>query len=92
MTPEAPPAPPPGDSATPRIRLLGRAGCHLCDVARAVVEIVALETGSDFAEEDVDRDPDLRRRYTDLVPVVLVDGVVHAYWRVDAARLRAALG
>jgi hypothetical protein len=81
----------PQEPAAPRIRLLGRDACHLCDVARQVVEIVALETGNDFVEEDVDRDPELRRRYTDLVPVVLVDGVEHSYWRVDAARLRAAL-
>ena len=74
-----------------RIQLLGRAGCHLCDVARDIVEIVAAETGTDFVEIDVDADPALKARYSDYVPVVLVDGIVHSHWRVDSARLRAAL-
>jgi hypothetical protein len=40
----------------------------------------------------VDADPDLQRRYTDQVPVTFVDGRQHDVWRVDPARLRAALG
>jgi glutaredoxin len=74
-----------------RIQILGRAGCHLCDVARDIVEIVAAETGTDFVEVDVDADPQLKARYSDYVPVLLVDGKEHSHWRVDAARLRAAL-
>lgn len=73
-----------------RIQILGRAGCHLCDVAREIVEIVAAETGADFVEVDVDADPTLKR-YSDYVPVLLVDGKEHSHWRVDSARLRAAL-
>ncbi len=75
-----------------RIQILGRAGCHLCDVARDVVELVAAETGTGFVEVDIDADPWLKARYGDYVPVVLVDGVEHSHWRVDAARLRASLG
>jgi hypothetical protein len=75
-----------------RIQILGRAGCHLCDVARDIVEIVAAETGTGFVEVDIDGDPELKARYSDYVPVLLVDGVEHSHWRVDAARLRAALG
>lgn len=74
-----------------RIEILGRAGCHLCDVARDVVEIVAAETATEFVEIDVDADPALKARYGDYVPVILVDGVEHSHWRVDSARLRAAL-
>jgi hypothetical protein len=40
---------------------------------------------------DVDSDPELQRRYTDQVPVTFVDGAQHDFWRVDPARLRAAL-
>jgi len=35
--------------------------------------------------------PAMHRRYGDLVPVVLVDGAQHDFYRVDADRLRAAL-
>jgi glutaredoxin len=74
-----------------RVRLLGRAGCHLCDDARAVVSEVSAEAGVAWDEVDVDSDGDLADEYGDRVPVVLLDGREHAYWRVDADRLRAAL-
>lgn len=77
---------------TERVVLLTRAGCHLCDDARAVVERVCASRGITFAVRDVDTDHELRRRYTDLVPVVLVDGVEHARYRVDARSLDRALG
>lgn len=78
-------------SDTARITLLGRPGCHLCDDARDVVRRVAADAGVVWQERSVDDDPELRERFTELVPVVLVDGVQHAYWRVDADRLAAAL-
>ena len=79
----------------PRVRLLVRGGCHLCEEARAVVAQVCAETGETYEEVDLDSagqgDPALLRRYTDEVPVTFVDGAQHDYWRVDATRLRAAL-
>ncbi len=40
---------------------------------------------------DVDADPALLERYSDEVPVTLVDGRQHDFWRVDPDRLRSAL-
>jgi Glutaredoxin-like domain (DUF836) len=74
-----------------RVLLLTRVGCHLCDDARAVVQRVCDDLGTAYEERDVDADPDLARRYGDMVPVTLVDGVQHDYWRVDPERLRVAL-
>jgi glutaredoxin len=82
---------PSGESAAARITLIGRDGCHLCDDAREVVRRVADDTGAGWVEVDVDDDPDLLRRYSEQVPVVLLDGAQHDYWRVDETRLRAAL-
>ncbi|WGW10970.1 glutaredoxin family protein [Saxibacter everestensis] len=73
------------------VLLVSRANCHLCDEARPIVQAVARETGHHFAEVDVDQDAQLRSKYSDEVPVVLIDGVQHAFWRVDADRLRKAL-
>lgn len=75
----------------PRVLLYGRPGCHLCDAARDVVAVVCAEVGVAFEERSIDGDAELTRAYGELVPVVLVDGRQHGYWRVDAARLRAAL-
>ena len=40
---------------------------------------------------DVDADAELRAEYGDQVPVILIDGQEHGYWRVEEARFRAAL-
>ncbi len=78
-------------SAEPRIVLLGRPGCHLCDEARAVVEQVAGELGVSWEERSIDDDPALRADYAEQIPVTFVDGRQHDFWRVDERRLRAAL-
>ncbi len=74
-----------------RVTFYTRAGCHLCDVARAIVAQVCDDLGESFDEVDIDTDPALRVRFTDEVPVTFVDGRQHDFWRVDESRLRAAL-
>lgn len=75
----------------PRITLIGKPGCHLCEDARAVVKKVASETGTDWRELSILDHPELAEIYWEQIPVVLVDGKQHTYWRVDEDRLRAAL-
>lgn len=77
---------------TARVRLLTRAGCHLCEIAEQTVAEVCAEFGASWETVDVDTDPELKREYTDHVPVTFVDGRRHDFWRVDPDRLRAALG
>ena len=74
-----------------RVTLYSRPGCHLCDDARAVIAAVCDELGEAYEEVDITTDDDLEDRYRDEIPVTLVDGRQHDFWRVDAARLRAAL-
>jgi glutaredoxin len=80
----------------PRVVLYGRAGCHLCDDARTVVQGVAAEAGATWVEIDVDAAAShdggaLQREYGEQVPVVTVDGVPRGFWRIDPNRLRKAL-
>ncbi len=78
---------------TPRaITFYTRANCHLCDSARYVLErALAGRTDVRIAYIDIDADPDLRRRYNDHVPVILLDGVELARHRLDLRALAAAL-
>ncbi|HEU5332079.1 MAG TPA: glutaredoxin family protein [Actinocrinis sp.] len=76
----------------PRITLIGKPGCHLCDEARAVVARVAQDLGVGWTELDITADQALSEEYGEQIPVTLVDGRRHDFWRVDEARLRAALG
>lgn len=78
------------------IRLLSKPGCHLCDDARAVVETVRSETSergiaTELEELDILQDPGLARRHSEDIPVVLVNGRRVAIWRVDPAKLTAAI-
>jgi hypothetical protein len=75
----------------PRITLIGKPGCHLCDEAREVVVAVAAELGVGWEERSILDDPALQDRYAEQIPVTLVDGRPHDFWRVSAERLRAAL-
>jgi hypothetical protein len=79
------------DQPPVRVTLIGKPGCHLCDVARAVVAEVTAQLGVGFAELSILDDPDLRARYAEQIPVTLVDGQQHDFWRVSPERLRAAL-
>lgn len=76
---------------THRVTLIGKPGCHLCDDARDVIRAVCAETGDTWEERSIEDDPVLYDEHWDRIPVVLVDGRAHDFWRVDAARLRSAL-
>jgi hypothetical protein len=75
----------------PRVVVLTRQGCHSCEVAEADVRRICAELDVEWATADVDADPELRGEYGDRVPVFLVDGVEHGYWKVEEDRLRRAL-
>ncbi len=83
-------------AAGPRVLVIGRTGCHLCDEAEPVVDAVCRELGlgglgQGWAKRSLDDDPGLEARYWADIPVVLVDGREHARYRVDPAALRRAL-
>ena len=70
-----------------RVTLLTRPGCHLCDPAREAVQRVHAATGVPWAEVNVESDPELEREYGGRVPVLLLDGREHGYFRVEEDRL-----
>jgi hypothetical protein len=78
------------------VRLYSRQGCHLCDVARAVIE-AQLTGGSAVLEEiDIEGDDALELEYGIRIPVVEIDGEERFEIEVDPAEfadlLRAATG
>ena len=77
------------------LTLLARAYCHLCDEMLAAAAPLAAAAGATLAVIAVDADPELERRYGDLVPVLLAGdastGTEICHFRLDPARLKAAL-
>ncbi|MEY9962108.1 glutaredoxin [Streptacidiphilus sp. MAP12-16] len=74
------------------ITLIGKPDCHLCEDARAVVARLADELGFSWEERDINQDKELFDEYAEQIPVTLIDGRQHDFWRVDESRLRKALG
>lgn len=72
--------------------LYGRAWCHLCEDMCVALEPLAAAAGASIELIDVDSDPALQARYDELVPVLACDGVELCHYRLDEARVRAALG
>jgi glutaredoxin len=75
-----------------RLQLLTRPGCHLCDVAKEAMDRVAARTGQPWTEVDITEDPHLEDEYGLRIPVVMLDGKEHGYWRVEEERLLRDLG
>ncbi len=68
-------------------QLVTRRRCHLCDEMEVVLEQVLGAHGLDFGKVDVDSDAELRRRFGEVVPVLLRDGRPVAKVRVSARQL-----
>ena len=73
--------------AATRITVVTRPDCHLCEEAKVVLRWI----GEPWAEINVEDVPALEAEYGDRVPVILLDGKEHDYWRVDEQRLRRDL-
>jgi hypothetical protein len=79
------------------LALIGKPDCHLCEVADEIVELVVSELPAEVADDVVIErasildDSALHELWWEKVPVVLIDGELHAHWRLSADRLRAAL-
>ena len=76
------------------LTLIGKPGCHLCEDADAVVASVVQslpELSLAVEELSIEDDKDLFDSYWDQIPVLLINGKVHNYWRIDPERLTQAL-
>ncbi|MBF4562009.1 glutaredoxin family protein [Microbacterium sp. VKM Ac-2870] len=76
------------------LTIISKPDCHLCDVAREIVETVVADLPEDAVEVEefsILDDPLLFEQWWEKIPVVLIDDQLHAHWRLSPERLRAAL-
>ncbi len=80
------------------LTLITRQGCHLCeeasnDLARVIARFTELHPDKQYAVEviDVDSDPELIVRYSEEVPVLLLNGKQISFFRIDIERVLAQL-
>jgi hypothetical protein len=70
------------------VTIISKEGCHLCDEATSVITGVLADFPEVTLEQRVlDEKPEWSLEYADKIPVVLLNGAPHAYWRVKPDRL-----
>lgn len=74
-----------------RVTLITRDGCHLCAEAERDLARLSAELGFELLLLDVDADRARANEYSERVPVILIDGVEHGYWRLEEDRFRTAM-
>ena len=60
-----------------------RRGCHLCEIVKESLVKLQKRGGYNWHEIDVDSDANIRRLYTDEVPVVFINGRKAFKYRMD---------
>jgi glutaredoxin len=75
----------------PSVVIYSRHGCHLCEVAESVVKEVQREHEFDLEIIYIDSNAGLEKEYGEEVPVTLINGKRHDYFRVDRARFIEAV-
>lgn len=81
------------------LTLISKPGCHLCDEARSAIEAtitkfftqVSSEINIEFNEVNMLDHQELIEKYSEEIPVLQINGEIHAYWRIDEERLFATL-
>ena len=68
--------------------LYTRAGCHLCDAAKRLLEKYSESSGLTVTEVDIDRDPAIKAQFDLCVPVVEINGKVRFRGTVNEVLLR----
>ena len=73
------------------VTIYSRKDCHLCEEALSVLQNLKAELKFEINEIFIDGDEDLEKLYGEQVPVTLIDGEHHDYWRVDPVRFKSSL-
>ena len=80
------------------LTLIGKPGCHLCEDAEAAVDRVLgsfllanPSVAVSMIHQNILDDAELATRYSEEIPVLLINGKVHNYWRIDEVRFAQAL-
>jgi glutaredoxin len=66
-----------------QVVVYSRKGCHLCEIVKETLIKLQRRGGFSWSEIDVDSDDELRRQFTDEVPVVFIDGRKAFKYRMD---------
>jgi len=73
------------------VTIYSRLGCHLCDDAKNVLDLMREELNFEIVVINIDEDAELVKLYSDQVPVIHIDGEHHDFYKVDPVRFKSSL-
>jgi len=74
-----------------QVVIYSRVNCHLCQEAENNVREVMVKIPFELEVIHIDGDQELERLYGEEVPVTLINGAKHDYFRVDKKRFSEAI-
>jgi glutaredoxin len=74
-----------------KVTIYSRQNCHLCVVAKEVVESARNEAEFELEILFIDGDAELEKFYGEEVPVTMINGRRHDYFKVDRNRFIEAV-
>ena len=74
----------------PQVILYTKAGCHLCQGARDILDEIAAQVDYELTEIDIRGDSAIFERYRYRIPVILIDEALAAEGRIEYSDLAQA--
>ncbi len=78
------------EAALPQVTFYTKAGCHLCDDAREMLEEIAAHKEYELTEIDIRTNSDTFETYRYRIPVIVIDETIVAEGRIDYNELTSA--
>ncbi len=66
-------------------------GCHLCDVALEIIDLVAEKIDFQFNSIDITQDEELMMKFDIKIPVIEIDGEIAFVHKIDRKKLISIL-
>ena len=74
-----------------KVVIFSRQNCHLCHEAEKIVREVLSEISFELEVINIDGNAELESLYWEEVPVTMINGAKHDYFRVDKKRFSEAV-
>ena len=73
------------------VAVYGKAGCHLCEEAEALLARLARRYPLEIENIDIRSDPDIYREFEVRIPVIVIDGTLTLEAPLSEADIKSAL-
>ncbi|MBV9256719.1 MAG: glutaredoxin family protein [Ktedonobacteraceae bacterium] len=70
-----------------RVTFYTKAGCHLCEDARDMLDEIATQKTYELTEIDIRRDPEIFEQYRYRIPVIVINETLVAEGRIEYSEL-----